>query len=125
MAAPERTHNGLMTRLTHKHRSEVQSAKAEEEMRRCTDWVVQFMRNSEPRFLTKSELCGAAMKELKCQRTPSTQHGSMRLRKQADMIGINRFVVASALKIETLFRGLAIVPPICLLRQSTLFLVIN
>jgi hypothetical protein len=39
--------------------------KAQEEMRRCTDWLVQFMRNNQPKFLTKSELCRAAMEELK------------------------------------------------------------
>ena len=55
----------IVTRLTQTHRSEAQSAKAEEEMRRCTDWLVQFMRNGEPKFLTKSELCRAAMTELK------------------------------------------------------------
>jgi hypothetical protein len=53
-----------MTSTSYKHRSEAQSAKAQEEMRRCTDWLVQFMRNNEP-FLTKSELCRAAMEELK------------------------------------------------------------
>jgi len=54
-----------MTRTIPEHRGETQSAKAEEEMRRCTDWLVQFMRNGEPKFLTKSELCRAAMEELK------------------------------------------------------------
>jgi hypothetical protein len=54
-----------MTRTIPKHRSEAQSAKAEEEMRRCTDWLVQFVRNSGPKFLTKSQLCRAAMEELK------------------------------------------------------------
>lgn len=54
-----------MDRTILKYRSEAHSAKAEEEMRRCTDWLVQFMRNNEPRFLTKRELCRAAMVELK------------------------------------------------------------
>jgi hypothetical protein len=54
-----------MTRTIPKYRSEAQTAKAEEEMRRCTDWLLQFMRNNEPRFLTNSELCRAAMEELK------------------------------------------------------------
>jgi hypothetical protein len=35
-----------------------------EEMRRCTDWLVKFMRNSNLKFPTKSELCRAAMAEL-------------------------------------------------------------
>jgi hypothetical protein len=41
----------IMTRTTHKHRSEAQSAKAEEEMQRCTDWLVQFMLNSQVSFV--------------------------------------------------------------------------
>jgi hypothetical protein len=56
---------GIMTSTTYKHRSEAQSAKAEEEMRRCTDWLLQFMLNSQPKFLTKSELRRAAIEELK------------------------------------------------------------
>jgi hypothetical protein len=36
----------------------------------------------------------------------------MQSRKQADTIGINRFAAVSAAKIDTPFRGLAIVPPI-------------
>ncbi len=43
---------------------EAQFAKAEDERRRCTDWLLRFLRNSEPKFLTKSELCQAAMAEL-------------------------------------------------------------
>jgi hypothetical protein len=54
-----------MTGTSPKSRREEQSAKALEEMRRCADWLVQFMRNSDPKFLTKSELCRAAMAELK------------------------------------------------------------
>jgi hypothetical protein len=45
-----------VTGISPKPRREEQSAKAMEEMRRCTDWLVQFMRNSEPKFLTKTEL---------------------------------------------------------------------
>jgi hypothetical protein len=54
----------IMARTIPKYRRKAQSAKAAEDMRRCTDWLVQFMRNSEPKFLTKSELCRAAMEEL-------------------------------------------------------------
>jgi hypothetical protein len=54
-----------MDRAIPKYRSKAQSAKAAEDMRRCADWLAQFMRNSEPKFLTKSELCRAAMEELK------------------------------------------------------------
>ncbi len=45
-------------------RQEVQFAKAEEERRRCTDWLLRFLRDKEPKFLTKNELCQAAMTEL-------------------------------------------------------------
>jgi hypothetical protein len=54
-----------MDRTIPKSRSEAQSAKAEEEIRRCTEWLVQFMQNNEPKFLTKREFCRAAMEELK------------------------------------------------------------
>jgi hypothetical protein len=96
-----------MTRTTHKHRSEAQSAKAEEEMGRCTEWLVKFMRNSEPKFLTKKELCRAAVEELKCQRILSTSHGSMQSSKQAATTGINRYVADSTPKIETRGSGSA------------------
>jgi hypothetical protein len=55
----------IMVHSIPKYCSEAQSAKAAEDMRRCTNWLIQFMRNSEPKFLTKSELCRAAMEELK------------------------------------------------------------
>jgi hypothetical protein len=54
-----------MDRTIPKSRSEAQSAKAEEEIQRCTEWLVQFMQNNEPKFLTKREFCRAAMEELK------------------------------------------------------------
>jgi hypothetical protein len=46
-------------------RSQELSAKADEERRRCRDWLLQFMRDNQPKFLTKEELRHAAMRELK------------------------------------------------------------
>jgi len=54
-----------MTGTTPQSRKEEQSEKAMEEMQRCTDWLVRFMRNKEPKFVTKGDLCRAAMEQLK------------------------------------------------------------
>ena len=40
------------------------SAKADGERRRCRDWLLEFMRDNQPKFLTKAELRDAAMREL-------------------------------------------------------------
>lgn len=48
-----------------KTRSQELSEKAEEEQRRCRDWLLKFMRGNQPKFLTKAELRDAAMRELK------------------------------------------------------------
>jgi hypothetical protein len=48
-----------------KTRSQELSEKAQEEQRRCRDWLLKFMRGNEPKFLTKAELRDAAMRELK------------------------------------------------------------
>jgi hypothetical protein len=45
-------------------RRDVLSAKAADETRRCTAWLLVFMQNDKPKFLTKAELCRAAMTEL-------------------------------------------------------------
>jgi hypothetical protein len=45
-------------------RSQELSAKADEERRRCRDWLLEFMREKRPKFLTKAELRDAAMREL-------------------------------------------------------------
>ena len=45
-------------------RSEALSAEAADETRRCTAWLLDFMQNDKPKFLTKAELCHAAMTEL-------------------------------------------------------------
>ena len=39
--------------------------KADDERRRCRDWLLPFMQNNQPKFLTKNELRAAAMRELK------------------------------------------------------------
>ena len=38
--------------------------KAADERRRCSQWLLRFIRAGEPKFLTKAELRGAAMREL-------------------------------------------------------------
>ena len=40
------------------------SKKANDERRRCRDWLLRFMQNNQPKFLTKDELRGAAMRGL-------------------------------------------------------------
>jgi hypothetical protein len=46
-------------------RSQELSQKADEERRRCRDWLLNLMRDNQPKFLTKAELCEAAMRDLK------------------------------------------------------------
>jgi hypothetical protein len=48
-----------------KTRSQELSEKAQEEQRRCRNWLLKFMRGNQPKFLTKAELRDAAMRELK------------------------------------------------------------
>jgi len=48
-----------------KSRSHELSEKADDERRRCRDWLLKFMQGSQPKFLTKDELRYAAMRELK------------------------------------------------------------
>jgi hypothetical protein len=45
-------------------RNQELSQKAHEEQRRCRDWLLRFMKNNQPKFLTKAELRGAAIREL-------------------------------------------------------------
>jgi hypothetical protein len=45
-------------------RSEALAAQAADETARCTAWLLKFMQNDQPKFLTKAELCNAAMAEL-------------------------------------------------------------
>jgi hypothetical protein len=47
-----------------KNRQQQLSEKAHEEQRRCRDWLLPFMQNNQPKFLTKDELRSAAMREL-------------------------------------------------------------
>jgi hypothetical protein len=47
-----------------KSRTQELSQKAQEEQRRCRDWLLRFMERNQPKFLTKAELRGAAMREL-------------------------------------------------------------
>ncbi len=48
-----------------KTRNQELSQKADDERRRCRDWLLPFMRDNQPKFLTKNELRTAAMCELK------------------------------------------------------------
>ena len=45
-------------------RMEQQRDKAADERRRCSQWLLPFMHDGQPKFLTKSELRVAAMREL-------------------------------------------------------------
>jgi hypothetical protein len=45
-------------------RSQKLYEKAEEERQRCRDWLLPFLRHNQPKFLTKSELRDAALREL-------------------------------------------------------------
>jgi len=48
-----------------KSRSQELSEKFAADWRRCRDWLLPFMQNNQPKFLTKAELRSAAMRELK------------------------------------------------------------
>jgi hypothetical protein len=47
-----------------KSRSQELSEKADQERRRCRDWLLRFMENNQPKLLTKDELRSVAMREL-------------------------------------------------------------
>lgn len=59
-----------------KSRSQQLSEKADDERRRCCDWLLRFMQNNQPKFLTKDELRGATMRELTSRWTDSTGCGA-------------------------------------------------
>jgi len=46
-------------------RNEALAAKAADETARCTAWLLKFMQNDQPKFLTKAELRDAAIRELR------------------------------------------------------------
>ena len=48
-----------------KTRSQELSEIADDERRRVRDWLLPFMRDNQPKFLTKTELREAAIRELK------------------------------------------------------------
>jgi hypothetical protein len=50
--------------MTKSRRQEL-SEQFTEQWQRCRDWLLPFMQNSQPMFLTKDELRSAAMRELK------------------------------------------------------------
>ncbi len=52
-----------------KSRSQELSKKFTEEWQRSRDWLVPFMRNNQPKYLTKDELRSAALCELKVSKS--------------------------------------------------------
>ena len=50
--------------VTKSSRSKELSEKAQRQQRRCRDWLLRFMQDNQPTFLTKDELRSAAMREL-------------------------------------------------------------
>lgn len=48
-----------------KARNQELSKEADDERRRCRDWLLPFMRHNQPKFLTKNELRSPAMRELR------------------------------------------------------------
>jgi hypothetical protein len=58
-------HGGKRIHMMSKTRSQKLSERADEERRRCRDWLLPFMRDNKPKFLTKAELREVAMRELK------------------------------------------------------------
>jgi hypothetical protein len=48
-----------------KSRSQQLSEQARDEQWRSRDWLLRFMHGNQPKFLTKDELRGAAMRELR------------------------------------------------------------
>jgi hypothetical protein len=56
------------TRTMKKSRSQELSEKFAEECQRCRNWLLPFMQNDQPKFLTKDELRSAAMRELKASK---------------------------------------------------------
>jgi hypothetical protein len=54
----------ILTKVMTKARSQELSEKAAEERRRCRDWLLTFLENNQPKFLTKDELRIVALREL-------------------------------------------------------------
>ena len=54
--------------LLTKSRSQELSEKFTEQWQQCRDWLVPYMQNNQPKFLTKDELRVAAMRELNVSR---------------------------------------------------------
>ncbi len=67
-----------------KSRSQELSEKAAAERRRCRDWLLPFMQDNQPKFLTKDELRVVAIRQLNVSKS---SRGSMLSRKWAVTIG--------------------------------------
>jgi hypothetical protein len=71
-----RTNPTILARVVMtKSRREQLSEKAEDEQRRCRDWLLPFMQNNNPKFATKDELRSVAMRELGVSKIPLTSPG--------------------------------------------------
>jgi len=81
-------------------RSQELSAKADEERRRCRDWLLKFMRGNEPKLLTKPNFVTPQCANSGCRRTLLMLRGYGRLRTRAAKIGMNPFAAISASKAD-------------------------
>jgi hypothetical protein len=55
----------IRVRAMTKTKSQELSEKFTEQWQRCRSWLLPYMQNNQPKFLTKDELRSAAMRELK------------------------------------------------------------
>ena len=83
-----RHHVSIMT----KSRRQEPSQKFTEQWQSCRDWLLPFMQNNQPKFLTKDELRDAAMRELKVSKNAFDFAGSTRSNGLAGTIGTSRYV---------------------------------
>jgi hypothetical protein len=59
----------LQLRVMKKSHSQELSEKAAEERQKCCDWLIPFIKDNQPKFLTKAELHEAAINNLKVSNT--------------------------------------------------------
>jgi hypothetical protein len=73
-----------------KNRQQQLSEKAHEERRRCRDWLLKFMQDDQPKFLTKDELREAAMRELNVSKLSFDMGGLWRSKIPVATTGMSR-----------------------------------
>jgi hypothetical protein len=76
------------------------SEKAHEEQCRCRDWLLNFMRNNQPKFLSKAELREAAIRELMISKNSFDFAWIAAILETVEKIGINRYVIDIAAKAD-------------------------